>query len=71
MRRLVWLSLMALAVALPAGAQKPIRLQQAVQWQVVPERRVVEVGKPVVFILEVRNVSGAPLELALRVRPAV
>ncbi len=63
MRRLVWLSLMALAVALPAGAQKPIRLQQAVQWQVVPEQRVVEVGKPVVFILEVRNVSGAPLEL--------
>jgi len=63
MRRLVWLSLMILAVALPAGAQKPIRLQQAVQWQVVPEQRVVDVGKPVVFILEVRNVSGAPLEL--------
>jgi hypothetical protein len=63
MRRLVWLSLMILAVALPAGAQKPVRLQQAVQWQVVPEQRVVEVGKPVVFILEVRNVSGAPLEL--------
>jgi hypothetical protein len=63
MRRLVWLSLMILAVALPAGAQKPVRLQQAVQWQVVPEQRVVEVGKPVVFILEVRNVSGAPLDL--------
>lgn len=63
MRHLAWLVLAALAVALPAGAQKPLRLQQAVQWQVVPELRVVEVGKPVVFILEVRNVSGAPVEL--------
>jgi len=63
MRRLVWLFLMALTVVVPAGAQKPLRLQQAVQWQVVPEQRVVEVGKPVVFILEVRNASGAPMEL--------
>lgn len=63
MRRLAWLILAAVAAALPAGAQKPIRFQQALQWQVVPELRVVELGKPVVFILEVRNVSGAPIEL--------
>lgn len=63
MRRLAWLIAVAVVVALPAGAQKPFRLQQAVRWQVVPELRVVEVGKPVVFILEVRNVSGAPIEL--------
>lgn len=63
MRRLAWLILAVLAMALPAGAQKPVRLQQAVQWQVVPELRVVDLGKPVVFVLEVRNVSGAPIEL--------
>lgn len=63
MRRVAWLIAVAVVVALPAGAQKPFRLQQAVRWQVVPELRVVEVSKPVVFILEVRNVSGAPVEL--------
>lgn len=63
MRRLVWVIAVALVVTLQAGAQKAFRLQQAVRWQVVPELRVVEVGKPVVFILEVRNVSGAPIEL--------
>lgn len=63
MRQLAWMIVVALAISLPAGAQKPFRLQQAVQWQVVPELRVVEMGKPVVFILEVRNVSGAPIEL--------
>jgi hypothetical protein len=63
MRQLIWLALIALVMAFPAAAQKPLRLQQGGQWQVVPEQRVVDVGKPVVFILEVRNVSGAPLEL--------
>ncbi|GIV15502.1 MAG: hypothetical protein KatS3mg022_0937 [Armatimonadota bacterium] len=63
MRRLAWLILAVLAITLPAGAQKPVRFRQAVQWQVTPDLRVVELGKPVVFILEVRNVSGAPIEL--------
>ncbi|MDW8320134.1 MAG: BsuPI-related putative proteinase inhibitor [Armatimonadota bacterium] len=63
MRHLAWLVLAALAIALPVEAQKFVRFQQAVRWQVVPELRVVEPGKPVVFILEVRNVSGAPIEL--------
>jgi hypothetical protein len=63
MRHLARIVMTVLAIALPTGAQQTFRLQRAVQWQVVPEQRVVELGKPVVFILEVRNASGAPMEL--------
>jgi len=44
-------------------AQPKIPLRRAVDWQVVPEQRVVQIGKPVVFILEVRNACPAPVEL--------
>jgi len=63
MKRLVWLVLVALGMALPSTAQKPVPIYKAVQWQVVPEQHEVETGKPVVFILEVRNASGAPIAL--------
>ncbi len=63
MRRYVWFLSAVLFLSGVASAQKPTDLRRAVQWQVVPEQRVVEPGKPVVFILEVRNVSGAPLDL--------
>lgn len=51
------------AVLTAAVAQPKIPLRRAVEWQVVPEQCSYETGKPVVFILEVRNVSGAPIEL--------
>lgn len=51
------------AVLTAAVAQPKIPLRRAVEWQVVPEQRFVQAGKPMVFILEVRNVSGAPIEL--------
>lgn len=59
----VFLCLVALVFLASASAQQKMPLRRAIGWQVVPERRVVDVGKPVVFILEVRNVSGAPIEL--------
>lgn len=61
--RTFWLVLAGIAMVLPARAQAPIRLSQVVQWQVVPELRVVELEKPVVFILEVRNNGPIPVEL--------
>ncbi|MCS6950356.1 MAG: BsuPI-related putative proteinase inhibitor [bacterium] len=61
--RWVWLVVGVCVLTLPAGAQKPFQLQQVVQWQVVPELRVVELGKPVVFILEMRNGGATPIEL--------
>lgn len=51
------------AVLTAAVAQPKIPLRRAVDWQVVPEQRTVQIGKPVVFILEVRNASPAPVEL--------
>ncbi len=63
MRSLAWLMAVVLVLGGPAVAQKSRDLKRAVQWQVVPEQRVVEAGKPVVFVLELRNISGMPLEL--------
>lgn len=61
--RAVMFLLMLSSVLVTAVAQPKVPLRRAVDWQVVPEHRFVEAGKPVVFILEVRNVSGAPIEL--------
>lgn len=61
--RTFWLMLGALGVTLPLNAQAPVQLTRVVQWQVVPERRVVDLGKPVVFVLEVRNNGPVPVEL--------
>lgn len=63
MRRFIWFLVLAMTLAHAANAQKSLEIRRIVQWQVVPELRVVEVGQPVVFILEARNVSGAPLDL--------
>lgn len=61
--RLVWLVLLLIATILPAAAQAPGRLPQVVHCRIVPDQRVVELGKPVVFILEVRNSGPVPIEL--------
>lgn len=61
--RAVMFLLVLSSVLVTAVAQPKVPLRRAVDWQVVPEQRFVEAGKPVVFILEVRNVSGAPIEL--------